>query len=56
MPDSSPSIPQVGDLSAVSVRRLPFDDGLSVTQPLDLSEIIREATRHTVASAPGVAA
>lgn len=56
MPDSFPSIPQVGDVSADTGRTLPFDDSLAVTQPLDLSEILRQATHPTGASTPAVAA
>ncbi len=56
MSDISPSIPQIVDVSAVSGRRPPFDDGLALTQPLDLSEILSETTHHTVASTPAVAA
>lgn len=53
MSDTSPSIPPIVDVSAVSGRRLPFGDGLAVTQPLDLSEIRWETTHRAVASTPG---
>ncbi len=56
MSDTPRSIPQIDDVSTVSARRLPFDDGLAETQPIDLSEIAWELERHTRASAPSVAA
>ncbi len=56
MSDNPPSITGIGDVSSVSGRRLPFDDRLAVTQPIDLSEIASQLERHTRASAPPVAA
>ena len=56
MSDNSPSIPQIVDVSTVSGRRLPFDDRLAATQPIDLSEIASQLERHTRASAPPVVA
>ncbi len=56
MSETPRSIPPIDDVSAVSGRRLPFDDGLAETQPIDLSEIAWELERHTPPSAPSVAA
>ena len=56
MSDLSREMSRDVKVSAVVGRLLPFDDGLTETQPIDLDDIARGMQRATLSPSPPVAA